>query len=713
MTGRRSVLIALGVLVAGVLVVATAMVLGGAGPRDVDALDGAVHVDGGDNPAGPPDAELPQADPAALVAGVEHADAAKLDPVRLADGLTPPTNRWFSGLVFGEQPQPVFALPTSFALTGSGFEIGLPQPETSEKLIIGGHVPAVTVDAAAARAQVSAYDAATVTVELLDAAGQPLGRVVLAQGSPYVSFTAAVDTTLTLGAAFAPATDGLASSTVRGVEWMLSAPRGALADTSVRLLAGQSTTWFPVPADLPSGGLEALALAAVDPVVGSEVAYGVGDGIARTTIAYRTAAGSQTVHATMPHHRQGEQPSRERCNLGSYPSVYGSLELCLGSQLTSWAPVVEAAGELDLASVPDDRRAAIVAQLAADVAATPPFPSDTYFGGKSLYRAATLVTLGRQLGADDVVAPLRAQTLAALREWTEPDGCARRDARCFVYDENARGVVGLTPSFGSEEFNDHHFHYGYFLATAGLLAADDPALAAELAPVLDLLAQDVAAAEGSEWFPQLRAFDVYAGHAWASGPAPFADGNNQESSSEAVTAWNGLGLWAAASGQDALGVQAAWLASTEAASTRAYWTSPDLADPVYDGFGHHVMALNWGGKRDYATWFSPDPAAMLAIQLIPMSPVAGYLVQGDADEDARAARIIAQVEEATPGGFDVKFGDYLLMYLAMAGPDEAGRAWEAAPGLSDTSIDDGSSRAYLLAFVASVASGSGPGSSGG
>ncbi len=712
MTGRRrSVLIAIAVVATGVVVAATAMLLGRPDQRAADALDGGVNVDGSDR-LGPPDATLPVADPAALVAGVEHAEAASLDTARLADGLTPPTNRWFSGLVFGEQPQPVFALPTSFALTGSGFEIGLPQPETSERLIIGGHVPDVGVDVGASGARVSAYDAVTVTLELLDAKDEVVGRVVLAQGSPFVSFTAAVDTTATLAAPVSAATDGLVSSTSRGVEWMLSAPSGAATGTGLKLAAGQVASWFPVPEDVTPDGLETLALAAADPVVGSEVAYGVGDGIARTTIGYRTADGGPTVHALMPHHREGDQPTRERCELGAYPSVYGALELCAGSRLTSWAPVVETAAELDLDQVPTERRDAILEQLAADVASTPPFPSDTYFGGKSLYRAATLVTLGHQLGADDVVAPLREQALAQLREWTEPDGCTRRDARCFVYDEKARGVVGLTPSFGSEEFNDHHFHYGYFLATAGLLAADDPDLAAELAPVLDLLAQDVAAAEGTEWFPQLRAFDVYAGHAWASGPSPFADGNNQESSSEAVTAWNGLGLWAAASGQDDLGVQATWLASTEAASTRAYWTSLDLDDPLYEGFDHTVMALNWGGKRDYATWFSPDPAAMLAIQLIPMSPVAGYLVQGDQDATARSDRITAQVAEATPAGFDVKFGDYLLMYLAMAGEDHADKAWQAAGEVSDTAIDDASSRAYLLAFVASAASGKGPGSGG-
>ena len=214
----------------------------------------------------------------------------------------------------------------------------------------------------------------------------------------------------------------------------------------------------------------------------------------------------------------------------------------------------------------------------------------------------------------------------------------------------------------------------------------------DVAPVMDLLAQDIAAATASPQLPRLRVFDAYAGHSWASGTAPFADGNNQESSSEAVNAWNGLGLWAQVSGQVELADQAAWLMSTEAAAT-AYWTDLDLTDPVYDGFEHTVVALNWGGKRDWATWFSAEPSAMLGILLLPMGPYADYLA---IDPD----RVRDSLAEAAPDGYDVMFGDYLLMYRALAGQQDAAAAWDDALALPDERIDDGSSRAYLLAWIA-------------
>lgn len=43
------------------------------------------------------------------------------------------------------------------------------------------------------------------------------------------------------------------------------------------------------------------------------------------------------------------------------------------------------------------------------------------------------------------------------------------------------------------------------------------------------------------------------------------------------------------------------------------------------------------------------------------------------------------------------------MYLALAGPQDAERAWADAQSLPDTAIDDGDSRAYLLAWLAAAA----------
>ncbi|MES2094043.1 MAG: glycosyl hydrolase [Actinomycetota bacterium] len=263
-----------------------------------------------------------------------------------------------------------------------------------------------------------------------------------------------------------------------------------------------------------------------------------------------------------------------------------------------------------------------------------------------------------------------------------------------MYDPAAKGIVGLQPSFGSDQFNDHHFHYGYFLYAAGVLAKDNPELASRWAPVMNLLAADLATTAKSSYFPVQRVFDAFAGHSWASGTAPFGDGNNQESSSEAVSAWNGLALWAAASSQSALESEARWMLSAEAASSKAYWTDFPLDSSVYQGFDHTVTSLVWGGKRDYATFFSADPSTRLGIVVLPMSPVAGYLA-GD------PARIRANLADSVPNGYDVVFGDFLLMYRALEGPDAAASALEATSVLNEDRVDDGNSRSYLLAWIMS------------
>ncbi len=68
-------------------------------------------------------------------------------------------------------------------------------------------------------------------------------------------------------------------------------------------------------------------------------------------------------------------------------------------------------------------------------------------------------------------------------------------------------MVGMAPSYGSDEFNDHHFHYGHLLYAAGLLAAGDPALAERWAPVADLVAKDYGSPSASSHFPAHRTFD--------------------------------------------------------------------------------------------------------------------------------------------------------------------------------------------------------------
>jgi endo-1,3(4)-beta-glucanase len=636
-----------------------------------------------------------------LVNALPQRTVKPLPAARLADGLIPPTNRWFSGLVFGTESMPVFPLPLSFQLTDTGFTLGLPRVKTESAVILGGNTPDLRVHLSEEGQEieqvVSAYDEASVTVTHR-AAGLDLGSTVIAQGSPFVSFTAATDTEITLPADFtavgtadpADPAAGVWRTDVAGTEYGLVASGTLAADgTTLSVPRGTTATWFPVPVD---GSMATLAAAAAHPLTGTGLEHSSTEDAATTTLSYTTVDGGDTLIAAMPHQTAGLADGT-RCDAGSYPSSYGTLTLCAGPELSWSVPTVQPSGDLDLSPVVGEDRQRLADQVRADVETTGTFAADTYFGGKSLYRAANLLAVARQVGADDAAAELTDRLTAALDEWTDPAGCVERTERCFVYDPEARGIVGLATSFGSEEFNDHHFHYGYFFYAAAVLAAGDPEGADRWAPVLNLLAADLATSGGSEYFPDRRVFDAYAGHSWASGTSPFGDGNNQESSSEAVTAWNGLALWAAVSDQPALQAEAEWMLSAEAASASAYWTDFDLADPVYAGFDHTVTSLVWGGKRDYATWFSAEPSAMLGILVLPMSPVAGYL-GGDPD------RVGANLADSVPGGsFDVMFGDYLLMYAALQGPEAASAALETAGSLPAARIDDGNSRAYLLAWL--------------
>ena len=646
--------------------------------------------------------------------------------MRLAAGLSPPTNRWFSGLVFGDAPQPVFPLPLAVGLTETGFAYGLPDVRAEGRAVLGPFVPQVAVTVGeAVTGVVVRYDVASVTVALSTGAegagGRERGELTLVEGSPALHYRATTAQEAGLGVAFAAGPGGRAQAEVDGRTHLLVGSGFAVAERlgadgrSVRLEEGEQVAWLPLP-DPPAGSdavpeaaVTTLADAASRPVTGTSWAYGVGEETVTTGVTY-DAEGGPTAVVRLPHQRQGAGLT---CDLGTYRTVLGTADACTGTTHTWAAPAVEPAARPDVAALGAQQRAELADQVRADAERLTGLtrPADTYFGGKALARDANLLTLAEDLGLDDVAGPLRDSLAADLRRWADPEGCATGPERCFVWDPHLRTVVGLAPSFGSEEGNDHHFHYGYFLYAAAVVADGDAALADDLAPVVDLLAADIAAGgpvevRGGAPLPALRVLDVVAGHSWASGYAPFADGNNQESTSEAVAAWNGLALWAAVRDDDDLEAQARWMLALEAAAATTYGTAFDRSDPVADGLDASVTSLVWGGKRERNTWFSAEPSAALGILVLPVGPVSGYLAGGPDGGPGRIADNLAEAlgvgpDElwADPAAWDVMFGDQLLAYAALAGPREAAAALDVARELPDERIDDGSTRSWLLALL--------------
>ncbi|QQR78666.1 MAG: hypothetical protein IPJ68_00020 [Candidatus Moraniibacteriota bacterium] len=127
----------------------------------------------------------------------------------------------------------------------------------------------------------------------------------------------------------------------------------------------------------------------------------------------------------------------------------------------------------------------------------------------------------------------------------------------------------------------------------------------EFVPILNEMALDIANTDrSSDRYPFLRHFSPYAGHSWADGEALFQDGNNQESSSEALNAWyRPLAL-----GSDRPRSLCYYGAESLRARTPRHpvilvWRRECFSVE----YRHPIVSLVWGGKRDYATRFSADP----------------------------------------------------------------------------------------------------------
>merc|ERR1740121_1559044 len=105
---------------------------------------------------------------------------------------------------------------------------------------------------------------------------------------------------------------------------------------------------------------------------------------------------------------------------------------------------------------------------------------------------------------------------------------------CYDYD------------FGNACYNDHHYHYGYFVVAGAVLVKLVPSLVADAAFVtyVEMLIRDTTNPSSLDaYFPLFRSFDWFDLHSWSRGVTPSADGKDQESTSEELNLLYGIHLW--------------------------------------------------------------------------------------------------------------------------------------------------------------------------
>ncbi|CAN8256166.1 unnamed protein product [Cochlearia groenlandica] len=291
--------------------------------------------------------------------------------------------------------------------------------------------------------------------------------------------------------------------------------------------------------------------------------------------------------------------------------------------------------------VREDSHEEIISALIKDVAAldsSSPVTNSSYFYAKLIARAARLALIAEEVCYLEAIPAIRKYLKSMIEPWLdgsfEPNG--------FLHDAKWGGVItkqGARDSgadFGFGIYNDHHYHLGYFLYAIAVLVKIDPLWGRRFRPQAYALMADYMTLGKKKTkkgyngnYTRLRCFDLFKLHSWAGGLTEFADGRNQESTSEAVNAYYSAALLGLAYGDAHLVATASTLLTLEIHAAKMWWQvkEDDTIYPKDFTAENRVVGVLWSTKRDSGLWFAPKEwkECRLGIQLLPLLPVSEIL----------------------------------------------------------------------------------------
>mmetsp|Transcript_23094 Transcript_23094/g.52084 ORF Transcript_23094/g.52084 Transcript_23094/m.52084 type:complete len:596 (-) Transcript_23094:68-1855(-) len=468
----------------------------------------------------------------------------------------------------------------------------------------------------------------------------------------------------------------------------------------------------------------------------------------------------------LPHHRDIMQAYAESTNQiymeagACTPTLHG--EAC-GVVGNVWEMVESLANVsfyakrgLDPDMVPD-LEAALEEDLKYDV--EPNYrrgAGDTYFSGKMLAKLARIILISDQVNNPKFVS-LRKAAIDRLASGTEI-WLNGKGQNPFIYDDQWGGLAScgctfndagqncsntfpecpalddMGNNFGFSFFNDHHFHLGYHIYAAAALGAFDSEWLIEHWEHILLYVRDIAnPSRHDPFFPPNRHKDWYLGSSWASGVVtinkqPFPNGRNEESSSEAIAAYEAVALLGSValrafdtsamvasdnpelkkSLDEKYAVAAQiydfgrLLLSTEIRSATRYWhVTKDPKTRVYPAvYKPKAVGMLWSTLAQFQTWFGPEDWKTYGIQMMPFTPAAEKR-----DDPMWVHEMLPEfADSCTKDPICEQQGWSVLVYLSMATIGDKAGALKGIQGLADevftTAGGNGHSRTNSLWWIA-------------
>ncbi|MBF0205729.1 MAG: hypothetical protein HQK53_02460 [Oligoflexia bacterium] len=400
-----------------------------------------------------------------------------------------------------------------------------------------------------------------------------------------------------------------------------------------------------------------------------------------------------------------------------YQTIRGKLKLFRGN---SFSTVLRNHGILPFFNAPlkstGYRTAEAIKYLQDEQYVKDYYNVDSYGGGKALLRIAEMIEIADKLGnpliipygggtayrsKDAFITSLYNEfadwfTYSPGKEKTWWDGIPHHFMTYFAPENGNFGhLVGWRAGFGTQALNDMHFHFGYWIHAASILARHHPTFVRDYGWAIEEIIRNIASPYRSDnKYPYLRYFSPYMGRSYASGY--YWDdnymGNDQESTSEAMNAWAGVYLWGLATNNKLYRDLGLYLYWTEKSAIDEYWLDVDreTLHPDYP-YAHAVILRDTA--YDFNTfWGSREIEELYGIQMLPITPATLYLGLNQ----NYAKRFWKQMTDINRGingkDFDAWDG-ILLRFWALIDPQAAIRSFQfgkryGPPGADWTPIQD-------------------------
>lgn len=548
------------------------------------------------------------------------------------------TNDFWSSLIFSRSDNGhsnnIFAHPLNFKATTVGLELGHATTpvisSTQYSYDFASHLLVGVDGLSTSQTLTDRYDDWTVTA-LWESETKSM-KSTFGHGLPFAYFTItggdAVIKTLQSAQLWHNVNEVL-GLTVNGVHYGIFAPSGSTwsgSTTFTSSLNGQNYFSIAVLPDSSAATLELFRKHAYAFVTNTQVDWIYDEASAKltTTFTYETElkdAANGNINETMTAlYRHQWLHTNNTLTQYSYASPRGLMKLLQGN---AFSTEMTFHGILPtLPDVGDYNRIALLNHI-QDVAKERLSGGSTYDNGKAMGRFAQLIPIADQLGAVAEKAYFLAELKNRLEEWLTAGGSQE-----YVYDSTWDVLTGYPSGFGADrEINDHHFHSSYAIFAAATVAQYDKDWAKQenWGGMINLLIRDANNWKRNELeLPFLRNFDAYAGHAWAAGHADFANGNNQESSSESINFATAIFLWGEITNQTEIRDLGVFLHTTEAIAIDQYWFDVDN-QTFPETFNKNALGMVWSSGGLHNTWFGDRPEFIHGINFLPVNSGSLYL----------------------------------------------------------------------------------------